>query len=96
MYWHDGQLEEKGDYKNGEKDGPWVESFLFGFGQKEGDYKNGLEEGPWIWHYETGELWQKGDYKDGKREGPWVTYNKDGTKDDEESGIYRGGKKIFD
>ena len=96
VYWHDGQLEEKGDYKDGEKDGPWVESFLFGFGQKKGDYKNGLEEGPWIWHYETGELWQKGDYKDGKREGPWVTYNKDGTKDDEESGIYRGGKKIFD
>ena len=28
-------LEEKGDYKDGEKDGPWVESFLFGLvGQK--------------------------------------------------------------
>lgn len=64
------KLSEKGIYRNGVKDGEWLESD----GSK-GQYQKGVKQGPWTekvtqgdYRFQTGE----GNYLDGKRSGPWV------------------------
>ena len=57
----------EGSFKNGKKDGPWVEYHdngqLFG----KGDYKNGKREGPWVTYLHNGQLVDEGTYKNGKK-----------------------------
>jgi len=89
-YDENGQLEEKGSYKNGKKEGEWVEYYpkgLVGGGYtrarslRKGSYKDGEREGEWYYYYDDdGKLSAKGSYKNGEEEeGEWVRYNKDGT-----------------
>ena len=58
---------KQGSFKNGKKEGPWVEYHdngqLFG----KGDYKNGKREGPWVTYLHNGQLVDEGTYKNGKK-----------------------------
>ena len=65
-------------------------------GKYQGTFKDGKLDGPWVRYHDNGQLWDKGDYKNGKREGTWVYYNRDGSKNTDNSGIYRNGKKVSD
>lgn len=66
---------EAGFYKNGLKDGEWVErngvdSFTYKEGIKNGPYKTYLIES----YIEDNCLYESGQYKDGERHGEWITY----------------------
>ena len=85
---------EQGTFKNGKKEGPWVNYWDNGQLRLKGDYKNGTSDGPWVSYYGNGQLGGKGDFKDGKKEGPWVYYNEDGTVNEELTGTYKNGEKV--
>jgi antitoxin component YwqK of YwqJK toxin-antitoxin module len=91
--YENGQLMDKGNFKDGEPDGPWVFYHENGQLSEKGNYKDGSRDGPWVEYYENGQLWAKGNFKDDKRDGPWEFYEKDGTKYGM-SGTYRDGIKI--
>ncbi|MBS0040899.1 hypothetical protein KFE26_01060 [Shewanella sp. M16] len=66
----DKRLSEKGIYRNGVKDGEWLES-----NGNKGHYQNGIKQGPWVDKVSLGEYRNyvgNGAYLDGKRTGPWV------------------------
>lgn len=92
---HDnGQLKEKGNYRNGEKEGAW--SFHHDNGQlrKKGNYRNSELEGEWITYYYNGQLRKKGKWKTRKEEGKWVGFNEDGTVNESMTGTFIYGKNI--
>tara|TARA_B110000467_G_C18301262_1_gene471532 strand:- start:1220 stop:1630 length:411 start_codon:yes stop_codon:yes gene_type:complete len=92
---HDnGQLKEKGNYRNGEKEGAW--SFHHDNGQlrEKGNYRNSELEGEWITYYYNGQLRKKGKWKTRKEEGKWVCYNEDGTVNESMTGTFIYGKNI--
>tara|TARA_B110000211_G_scaffold15032_1_gene15762 strand:+ start:519 stop:866 length:348 start_codon:yes stop_codon:yes gene_type:complete len=91
-YYFNGQLAEKGNYKDGKREGPCSSYFCVN-GQLiyEGNYKDGKEEGPYSSYYYNGQLMQKGSFKEGKREGPWVSYHEDGSVNSEFTCFYKDG-----
>ena len=56
----------QGTFRNGEKEGPWVEYQDNGQLSYKGTYKVGKEDGPWVHYYPNGQLSDKGTYKDGE------------------------------
>ena len=86
--------EIKSSFRNGKRDGPWVTYFDTGQLKVKGTYKEGKRDGPWVSYHDNGQLFQKGSYKDGNADGPWVGYMKDGTADDNLTGIFKNGEKI--
>jgi len=84
----------QGSFKDGKKDGLWVEYHDNGQLQEEGTYKDGKMDGPWVSYWDNGQLGSKGTWKDGKREGPWVGYHKDGTVDAYLTGTFKDGVKV--
>lgn len=94
-YNHDtGKLALDTYYKDGKKEGKWVEHI---FSSSRGDYieisnyKDGLPAGEYLKTLENGVVLIKGTYKDGKKEGVWVTNRKNGLP--ETSTTYRNDKK---
>jgi antitoxin component YwqK of YwqJK toxin-antitoxin module len=87
---------EQGSFKNGKRDGAWVNYYDNGGLMDKGNYKNGKAEGASVGYYENGQLMWKGNYKNGKREGAWVSYNKGGTVWERFSGTFKDGVKISD
>jgi antitoxin component YwqK of YwqJK toxin-antitoxin module len=87
---------ERGAYKNGLSEGPWVGYRNNGQLSWKGAFKSGKAEGPWVSYYDNGRIWYKGVYKNGNREGPWVGYFENGTKDDRLTGTFRNDVKISD
>jgi hypothetical protein len=86
----------QGSFKNGKKEGAWVDYWNNGQLMYKANYKNGKREGAWVSYWPKGQLISKGNYKNGQREGVWVGYNKDGTVDKEYTGTFKNGKKISD
>jgi antitoxin component YwqK of YwqJK toxin-antitoxin module len=70
--------QEQGPFKDGVKDGPWVEYWENGRLKRKGDYTDGDLDGPWVYYHDNGQLWTKGDLKDGELDGPWVEYHENG------------------
>ena len=62
-----GQLWFKGTFKNGKKDGPYVEYHDNGHLTVKGTYKDGKEDGPWVGFNKDGTVWLKytGTFKNG-------------------------------
>ena len=85
---------ERGSFKDGKKDGPWVNYNEDEQLSSEGTFKDGKREGLWVWYYDNGQLSSEGTYKDGEKDGPWVNYNEDGTVDYARTGTYRDGVKV--
>ena len=59
--------QEQGTFKNGKKEGPWVDYWENGQLKMKGDYKNGKTEGPWVGYNEDGTVnkGNTGTYKNG-------------------------------
>ena len=85
----DGQF--NGSFKNGKKDGSWVEYSDNGQLASKGEYKNGKEEGSWVEYSDNGKLASKGELKNGKEEGSWVYYHENGKLFSK--GEYKNGKE---
>ena len=88
--------EEQGSFKNGKREGAWVEYFENGQLKSNGHYKNGKYEGAWVFYYESGQLYGKGNFKDERKEGKWFHYKPDGTVDKKRTGTYKRSLKISD
>jgi len=86
--------DEQGTFKNGVKEGAWVEYFENGQLRFKQNYKNGMLEGAFISYYKNGQLFAKGNHKNSKREGAWVYYHENGQL--EHKGNLKNGKKISD
>ena len=56
-YHDNGQLKEKSYYKNGKKEGTWVEYYDNGQLNYKGDYTNGEPEGTWIYYNDKGQIY---------------------------------------
>jgi len=89
--------EEQGSFKNGKREGAWVEYFENGQLKSNGHYKNGKYEGAWVFYYESGQLYARGNYKNSKLKGAWVSYYENGQiwfkgnyKNDKEEGVWVG------
>ena len=91
-----GPGEHKGDYKDGEKDGPW--KFYFDNGQLicEENYVKGKREGLSKTYQENGNLSQEGNYKNDNQDGFWKWYHENGQveregniKDDKQDGVWK-------
>ena len=85
---------QRGSFKDGKKDGPWVAYYDNGQIQYKGTFKDGEEDGFWIGYYVNGQLWSKGTYKDGEEDGLWVTYLADRTVWEEYTGTFKNGVKV--
>ncbi len=95
LYHDNGQLQEKGAYRNRKQEGPWVSYHDTGQLKAKGAFKGGEWEGPWVWYHDNGQLAGKGAFKGGEWEGPAVGYDEDGNKE-HWSGTYRNGEKVSD
>ena len=89
------QLMEKGIYRNGVKDGEWLEQD----GTK-GRYEQGIKQGPWtekisVGHYR--DSLGQGSYLEGKRTGPWLFTFAGGSKAEVSylNGLRQGEAKSF-
>ena len=82
---------KQGTFKNGKKDGPWVDYWDNGHLFSKGNYKNNLREGAWILYYSNGQLWSKDNYKNGVPEGPYVSYYDNGQLN--KKGDFMNGKQ---
>jgi len=88
--------QEQGSFKNGKKDGSWIEYWDNGQLNYKGDFKNGNLDGSYISYWDNGQLLTKGNWKNGKEEGYWVYYNKDGTINIKKTGTYKNDIKVSD
>ena len=59
--------QKQGTFKNGKKEGPWIEYWTNGRLKYKGFYKNGNREGPWVGYNEDGTVNEKNTvtYKNG-------------------------------
>ena len=85
---------DRGPFKNGKMEGPWVQYWRDGEVLSKCHYKDGERDGLWVEYHENGQLRWKGDLKEGERDGPWEFFNEDGTQDSEGSGTYKNGVKV--
>ena len=88
--WEPDKGKEQGSFKNGIKDGPWVQYYETDQLFWTGDYKDGKREGPWVYYWFNGKLKEKANYKNGERDGPWVVHYENGRLD--AKGDYKDGK----
>mgnify|MGYP001068377437 CR=1 FL=1 len=78
IYHENGQLSQKGNYKDGKRVG------LFEFYHENGQlkamgiWKDGKREGLYVSFYENGQLLGKGNFKDGEFDGLWEIYHENG------------------
>ena len=54
IYWDNGQLSQKGEFREGEKVGLWEGYWENGQLNYRGEIKDGLRNGPWISFWEDG------------------------------------------
>jgi antitoxin component YwqK of YwqJK toxin-antitoxin module len=60
---------ERGTYKSGKREGPWVGYWSDGRLKYKGAFKNGEREGPWLWYNEDGTKYEdlSGTYRNGEK-----------------------------
>ena len=63
-----------GSFKNGKRDGSWLDYWENGQLQSKTNHKNGKLEGSWVSYHLNGQLRDKGQYKNGLKDGSWVSY----------------------
>jgi antitoxin component YwqK of YwqJK toxin-antitoxin module len=71
-------MAEVTNWKNGLREGPWIQYFDDGTVKLQGTYKNDLKEGTLTVFYPTGQKFNTGQYLDGYPDGKWFTYDLDG------------------
>ena len=80
-YYDNGQLMEKGIWKDGERDGPYEGYWDNGQLKLKRTYKNGDLDGPFERYHDNGELVSRGTFKDNKSCGEWLSEGRTVTYD---------------
>ena len=65
---------ERGSFKDGQLQGPYVRYHKNGQLKSKGNFKNNKREGPWVFYFQDGNLFMKGEYRNGKKEDYWEHY----------------------
>ena len=86
-----GELNEKGSYKNGGMSGVWESYHNNGKLKDKGPYKNDMLNGVWESYHDNENLEEKGSYKNDIVEGEWEYHYRNG--DLKSKGVYKDGKK---
>lgn len=83
----------EGNYKDGLKDGLWIQWLRNGSGAKiaESRYKDGKKHGLWARWWDSGQKYSEENYKDGLKDGLWVGWQANGEV--HEKGRYIDGHK---
>ena len=58
----------QGSFKDGEKDGPWVDYYVNGRIKKKGTDEDSEKDSPWVRYHKNGQLERKGTFKDGLKD----------------------------
>ena len=89
-----GVMEKVESYKNGKRDGKWIEhDFSYtGKEKRSGNYKNGKEDGLETSWYANGQKREERTYKDGEYDGLYTEWYENGQKRGE--GTYKDGELI--
>lgn len=81
----------EGEFKDGKKNGAWIDYFIGGKKKEEAFYKDGVPNGPYrSYNDDHITVALSGNYVDGKREGEWQMFNFEGKVI--ETDKYRNGK----
>ena len=95
LFHGNGQLWERGYFKDGKLDGLWESFYENGQLWERGYFKDGEYDGLWEYYYENGQLKEKTNYKNGSLDGLWEYYYENGQvnykvnyKDDERDGLW--------
>lgn len=91
-YYGNGQLLEKGTYKDGLKEGPCELYHENGQLREKCTYKDGKKEGLYKEYDKNGQLKEKSIWKNGKKEGPYEEYYENGQL--REKSNYRDGHPV--
>mgnify|MGYP006113003643 CR=1 FL=1 len=84
----------QGSFKNGKKDGPWIEYHDNGRLLYKVTLKNGKMDGPLVSYYANGQFQLKGTYKNHKMDGPWIGFHQNGNVDEKYTGTFKNGVKV--
>jgi antitoxin component YwqK of YwqJK toxin-antitoxin module len=88
-WYDDGALRLEERWRDGERDGPFVEYHRNGRKAREGAWVNGRKDGPWTIWFESGGLEETSTWRAGVAVGAFVAYHRSGAKRTE--GRYCGG-----
>lgn len=80
VWYKDGVLKARGDFRSGQREGNWQFWWETGKLKGEGAYRTNRKEGVWKFFYKTGQLKSTGQYVNNLREGTWLTYHRSGRK----------------
>ena len=78
--YENGQKHFEGTYKDGRRDGLWIEWWENGQKRGEGTYKDGRADGPWKSWCGNGQKHSQSTYRDDNPDGPWMLWYEDGQK----------------
>ena len=77
-FYENGQLDYRGNYKNGKKEGLWESYYTNGQFRRKENYKDGKQHGLHEVFYENGQLLYRRNYKNGEYHGLWEFYHTNG------------------
>ena len=89
-WYENGQREQEGSHKDGERWGRWTWWYENGHKKEEGSWKIG-KVGEWFEWYENGRMEKSEIYKEGERDGRFTYYDKNGKMISD--GYYGDGKR---
>ena len=92
VYYQNGKIRWKGNYRNNRLDGHWWEYYEDGTLKSEGFYQNDQLEGRLIEYHKGGEKYSEGYYQEGKPEGIYKYYYKSGKLWEEF--FYKNGQRL--
>jgi hypothetical protein len=79
-WYDDGALRLTERWRDGERDGPFVEYHRSGRKAREGAWENGRKDGTWTIWFEEGGLEEVSTFRAGVSDGPFVAYHRSGAK----------------
>ena len=78
MYYPNGQLQSKGKYKNGYREGKWKYYYSDGKLKEKGNYKQWKKEGTWKCYFNNGMIKKETRYKNGLTNGECTSFYNNG------------------
>ena len=87
-----GQKEEEGEVKAGNRAGAWTQWYADGQKNSDGAYQAGQRVGSWSEWYPDGQKSSHGAYQDGRKTGRWTHWYENGQKNS--AGAYQAGQRV--
>jgi antitoxin component YwqK of YwqJK toxin-antitoxin module len=91
VYYNTGMLKEQYAYKDGLKNGSFIEKSIYGHTLLTGKFVNGIKDSTWNYYYYTGPLEKISNYSNGKLHGAYAYYYDN--KQLNVEGHYKNGEK---